>query len=167
MEFSVQNEVFSLEILAFSAVDKQLLYDVMTARQRVFILEQQCAFIDADAFDFVSDHLFVWKGPFYDRKEIAAYMRILAPDSAYPGYSSIGRVMTDAAYRGRNLGKISFEHGMDFCLKKYPQFPMKIQAQLYLQKFYESFDFYPVSKVYLDTGIWHIDMVYDKHLAKA
>ena len=38
---------------------------------------------------------------------------------------------------------------------------IKIGAQLYLKKFYESFGFEQVSEVYLEDGIEHIYMVKD------
>jgi len=37
--------------------------------------------------------------------------------------------------------------------------PIKIGAQLYLKKFYESFGFQQSSEVYLEDGIEHIEML--------
>ena len=36
---------------------------------------------------------------------------------------------------------------------------IKIGAQLYLKKFYESFDFYQFGDIYLEDGIPHIEML--------
>lgn len=48
---------------------------------------------------------------------------------------------------------------IDHTKRLYPDKKIQIQAQAYLEKFYESFGFKPVSAVYLEDGIPHLDMV--------
>ena len=42
---------------------------------------------------------------------------------------------------------------------RFPGQPIRIGAQLYLKKFYESFGFVKAGDVYLEDGIEHIEML--------
>jgi ElaA protein len=39
--------------------------------------------------------------------------------------------------------------------------PIRLAAQMYLESFYEAFEFRRASDPYLDDDIWHVDMVRD------
>ncbi len=44
------------EITAYSAMDRDTLYAIMKLRQEVFIVEQNCVYLDADSWDFIAWH---------------------------------------------------------------------------------------------------------------
>jgi ElaA protein len=80
-----------------------------------------------------------------------------------PGVSykemSIGRVVTHADVRKLGAGKELMKRSVDTCYELFGKEDIRIGAQLYLQKFYESFGFKKDSDVYLEDGIEHIKML--------
>lgn len=125
----------------------------MVQREAVFIIEQKCIFPDADAYDLQCWHLLAWAG-----HDLAAYLRITDPGSKYPE-PSLGRVLTNPAYRGKGLGQVLLTEALARCDQTWPGQANRIGAQHYLLKFYQSFGFEPVSEVYLEDDIPHIEML--------
>src|SRR5512134_2789224 len=86
----------------FADLGVDALYESLAARQKVFALEQRCAFLDADGLDRRSWHLIAWD----DRggePSLAAYLRVLDPGTKF-AEPSIGRVLTLPPHRGTGLG---------------------------------------------------------------
>ncbi len=130
------------------------LYDALQLREEVFNLEQDCLYKDLDDKDRKCWHLFL-----YQENELAAYARIVPPGVSYDGYSSIGRVVSSPKYRKGGFGRILMKESIDKTLELFPGLPLKIGAQAYLQKFYESFGFQKISEPYMEDGIPHIHMI--------
>jgi ElaA protein len=127
-------------------------YSILQLRNEVFVVEQDCVFQDADNKDQDSYHLMGWDG-----KKLIAYSRIIPPGIAYD-LPSIGRVVTSPAARGNGMGKALMEESVGATEKLFGKLGIKLGAQLYLKKFYESFGFAQSSTVYLEDGIEHIEM---------
>ena len=72
---------------------------------------------------------------------------------------SIGRVATAINFRKKGVGKQLMEKSIENIYNLFGKQPIKIGAQLYLKKFYESFGFVQQSDVYLEDGISHIRMI--------
>lgn len=138
----------------FKNLSVQQIYDAMTLRQEVFVVEQKCIFVDADGVDPDCHHIFGYT----PQGKLASYSRIVPPGRLYPE-SSIGRVVTSQAYRGTGLGKITFQKALQLTQQLYPQSPIRIEAQYYLKKFYANFAFKEEGTRYLLDGIWHIEML--------
>jgi len=85
----------------FDSLTVRELQSIYMARQAVFAVEQQCAFMDADGLDDRAYHLAAWSPV---QREPLAYARLLEPGAKY-AEPSIGRVITTAAARGRGLGR--------------------------------------------------------------
>ena len=130
---------------------------IMSARQEVFVVEQQSIYQDADHLDELAWHLVVWSGG--PGSAVAGYLRLLEPNLKYPGMAAFGRVLTAKAWRGSGLGKVIVGEAMRFCAEHFPGVPIKISAQAYLQHFYESFRFEVKGSEYLEGGIPHVEMV--------
>ncbi|MEM6965186.1 MAG: GNAT family N-acetyltransferase [Bacteroidota bacterium] len=130
-------------------------YACMALRQEVFVVEQDCPYLDADGKDQAAWHLTGFDG---DGKLIA-YSRLLPAGVAYKKYASIGRVVTSPAIRGQGMGIALMNTSKDWCNKLFPNQPVKISAQTYLLKFYKNLGFEPVGKEYLEDNIPHIGMV--------
>jgi ElaA protein len=128
------------------------LYAILQLRNGVFVVEQNCVFQDADDKDQDSHHLM----GFLNNK-LAAYSRLVPPGVIYPEMS-IGRVITAATVRGTGAGKELMKQSIDYCYRLFGKGPVRIGAQLYLKRFYESFGFQQISDVYLEDGIEHIYM---------
>lgn len=132
------------------------LYALMALRQEVFIVEQDCPYLDADGKDQKGWHLMGWN----QSGELLAYARLLPPGISYPQYASIGRVITSEKIRRTGEGIRLMEHSMHWCAHLFSETPLKISAQCYLQRFYESFGFQAVGEPYLEDDIPHIAMVH-------
>ncbi|MES2206492.1 MAG: GNAT family N-acetyltransferase [Pseudomonadota bacterium] len=144
------------QLASFSELSTSTLYRILLERQAVFIVEQHCAYPDIDTLDYQALHLIGY--PTSHSDEILAYLRILPPNTRY-SEPSLGRILTPQKYRNRGLGKLLMEQGIYYCNQFHPNFSLRISAQAYLKKFYESFDFKTVSSPYLEDNIPHIDML--------
>jgi len=133
------------------------LYDVLAARQNVFILEQTCLYPDIDGYDLEAHHLLGWRDV-DGKRQLAAYLRVLAPGAKYDEMS-IGRVITTPAARGSGAGRTLLDQGIAHAEALHPGHRIRIGAQQYLERFYASFGFETVSAPYDEDGIMHIDML--------
>lgn len=129
------------------------LYGIIKLRNEVFVVEQNCVFQDADDKDQRSYHLAGYK----DNK-LAAYARLVPSGVSYPQIS-IGRVITLPAFRKSGIGKELMQEAINHSFGLFGKQSIKIGAQLYLKKFYESFGFVQEGGVYDEDGIDHVHMV--------
>jgi ElaA protein len=129
------------------------LYSIVRLRNEVFVVEQNCVFQDADNKDPASYHLMGW-----ENEKLIAYSRIIPAGIAYD-LPSIGRVVTSPEARRNGTGKELMKESIEAIKKLFGNVSIKLGAQLYLKNFYESFQFIQSSKVYLEDGIEHIEMV--------
>lgn len=129
------------------------LYAIMQLRNEVFVVEQNCVFQDADDKDKYCYHLGAWDGD-----KLAAYARLVPPGVSYTEMS-IGRVITAMQYRGAGVGRQLLQNAIDKCTLIFGEKPIKIGAQLYLEKMYNSFDFQRIGDIYLEDGIEHVHML--------
>ena len=137
----------------FDALTPEELYAILRLRSEIFVVEQNCVFLDQDNKDQSCQHLML-----YHQKELMAYARIVPPGLSFPE-PSIGRIVSSNAARGKGFGKQLLRLAIDNCIRLHGHQAIQIGAQLYLQNFYESFGFVKVTDVYDEDGIDHIDMV--------
>ena len=153
---------------AFDELTPSELYALLRLRSEVFVVEQNCVFLDMDGADDACQHLMGWTGGI-DRPDgrggfvvepafLGAYARIVPPGVKYKE-PSIGRIVTASATRGTGLGKTLIAQSLTRLYDLYGQQPVRIGAQQYLQKFYESFGFVQTGDMYLEDNIPHIEMV--------
>ena len=141
----------------FDDLTVQELYDILQLREEVFQIEQNCIYKDIDDKDKKCFHLMLYK-----EQELVAYCRLVPSGISYDGYASIGRVVSKPIYRKDGFGKQLMEQAMQKMTQVFPHLPIKISAQAYLQKFYESFGFVRVSDEYMEDDIPHIAMVFSQ-----
>lgn len=134
------------------------MYRILQLRQEVFIIEQNCPYLDADGIDDQCHHVL---GKIDN--EIVAYSRIVPKDISYEGYIAIGRVATSKSLRSKSLGKEIFKYTLDLCSEMFPTEKIKLSSQVYIKKFYEAFGFQEYGEVYLEDDIPHIPMILDHH----
>jgi len=128
-------------------------YKILQLRNEVFIVEQNCVYQDCDDKDLKAYHFMGW-----DDDKLVAYTRLLSPGISYPDAASIGRVITSPSVRGKNVGKELMTNSIAEVYRLFGKFPIRISAQFYLKRFYESFSFVQYSDVYMEDGIEHIGM---------
>lgn len=131
------------------------LQNIFRARQQVFVLEQNCAYVDVDGADEHCFHLAAWRRGL---REPLAYARVVPPGLKY-AEASIGRVITTAAGRGRGLGRELLQRAIANARQAFPGQGVRISAQSYLEPFYGSFGFAIVGERYLEDGIPHTEML--------
>lgn len=131
------------------------LYQILQLRNEVFIVEQNCPFQDLDDKDFKCYHLL---GFDTDSQKVMAYTRIVPAGVSYEE-ASIGRVVASPLARGGGIGKQLMKKSIELLEELYGGVSIRIGAQLYLKKYYESFGFQQVEEVYLEDGIEHILML--------
>ncbi len=137
---------------AFSELTNIELYTILAERQRIFVVEQNCAFQEADYLDEKSWHLMG-----YMDRQLAAYARIVFPGEKFNG-PSIGRIITTQKVRGTGIGKLLLKEAIRQTEKLYPGIDIHLSAQQHLESFYELFGFEQYSEPYDEDGIMHIDM---------
>jgi ElaA protein len=138
---------------AFNNLSVNELYDLLRLRSEIFVVEQNCVFLDMDNKDQLCHHLLL-----YADETLVAYARLLPP-GIYYSEASIGRVITSLASRGTGTGKVLMEAAIDATQHFFLNQPIRIGAQVYATKFYERFGFHAVGDVYVEDGIDHVEMV--------
>jgi ElaA protein len=140
------------QTIAFDDLSNHLLYAILQLRQEVFVVEQECVYLDLDGLDQKSVHILCWEG-----ETLLAVLRCLPPGLSYT-QSSMGRIVTATAARGRSLGRELVERGISHNLQQWPESDIRIGAQTYLEKFYISLGFITDGESYMEDGIQHIHM---------
>ena len=136
----------------FAELSSDELYAMIHLRQKVFIVEQDCPYIDADYADQDAFHLLA-----YNDKDLIGYLRAFRPGIKYDG-SSLGRIVTEINSRGLGIGKEIIKEGVNFLSKEYPDHEIVISAQYRLMHFYDELGFEARGEVYLEDDIDHIQM---------
>jgi ElaA protein len=134
------------------------LYAALQLRSRVFVVEQQCPFLDADGDDDRAWHLLGWSAAADGRPHLAAYARLFAPGVKYPE-ASVGRVVSSPEARRTGAGRALMAESLRVLAALAPGAPVRIGAQKYLERFYGSFGFVRAGDDYLEDGIVHLEMV--------
>ena len=159
MRHPLPTEASTIEwhVSPFEALTPSDLYAAMQLRQQVFVVEQACAYLDADGADEVAQHLLGWRAIDGNRR-LVAYARLFAPGIKY-AEASIGRVVTHPDVRGTGAGRELLAESVRLVDENGWGGQIRIAAQKYLEKFYAGFGFTRVTDPYLEDDIWHVDML--------
>ena len=141
--------------LHFDELSTRQLYEILALRQEVFAVEQNCPYQDCDNRDLDAWHLMGRD----ENGKLVCYTRLLPEGVSYSGYTSIGRVVSSPSARGTGAGRQLMEESIKKCVQLFGNQPIKIGAQTYLLRFYESFGFRSTGEEYLEDGIPHTKMI--------
>ncbi len=141
----------------FNDLTLNQLYAILVLRQEVFVIEQDCPYLDADGKDQNSHHMM----GFDDKGVLAAYSRICDPGVSYQE-PAIGRIVTAYSFRGKGLGKELMIRSIQETENLYGSVSIRISAQKYLVDFYASFQFKIVGDEYMEDGIPHVEMIRER-----
>ncbi|AOC97186.1 putative acyltransferase [Flavobacterium anhuiense] len=144
---------FSHSIKSFDELTNHEMYNMLRLRSDVFVVEQNCPYLDLDNKDQKGFHLL-----YYVDNELAGVTRLLPKGVSYDEVS-IGRVVIAKSYRGLGLGVKLMEASIEGCEEKFGKGPIRISAQYHLSKFYQSLGFVEQGEVYDEDGIPHIGML--------
>ena len=138
---------------SFSELTTTELYDILRLRSEVFVVEQDCVYQDVDDKDEKALHVIGFKN-----NKVVAYTRIFEPGDYFKN-ASIGRVVVAKNERKYGYGHVIMKHSIHAIKNYFKENIIKISAQTYLKKFYESHNFKQVGEEYLEDGIPHIGML--------
>ncbi|WP_367269805.1 GNAT family N-acetyltransferase [Roseateles sp.] len=139
--------------IPFAELSTAQLYDLLALRSEVFVVEQNCVFLDIDGVDRQTWHLLG-----SDAAGLKAYARLLPPGMKSPTDAVIGRVVTAPAARGGGAGRALMARAIADCERLWPGHAVTLHAQAHLERFYAGFGFAPVGTPYVEDGIPHVEM---------
>lgn len=102
------------------------LYQLLSLRSAVFVVEQQCLYADMDGQDMKGDNRHIAG---FDEAGLVACARLLVQRDAV----IIGRVVTAQRARGQGLGAQLMRHALASCAAHWPEKPITVSAQVHLQ----------------------------------
>jgi ElaA protein len=137
----------------FAGLSGDDVYDMLALRSLIFVLEQDCVYLDPDGIDRQAWHLLGRGGD----GALLAYLRVVDPGLKYD-VPSVGRVVVDPSQRGRGLGHVLVTEALKRCDAAWPGQRNHISAQAHLQGFYGRHGYVAVGEQYLEDDIPHIAM---------
>ena len=139
--------------LPFDALSREQLYALLRLRSEVFVVEQNCVFLDIDGQDEKAMHLLGFRAT-----ELVAYVRCFPKGISF-AEASIGRVVTKPAARGGGLGHLLMAEAIRALQQKWEPQAIRIGAQAHLKAFYQQHGFVDMGLPYVEDGIDHLEMV--------
>lgn len=143
---------YELIIEPFVALNLYQLHQILQLRQRVFMLEQQSLYLDADNDDLDATHIMLYDGP-----KLVGYARIVPPHLSME-YVQIGRIALVEALRSQGMGSELLQITLDTAKRQFPNLPVHLSVQIQLQTWYEAFGFEVFGEVFDDGGVKHVKM---------
>ena len=140
-------------VKSFNELSTNELYGVLKLRSEVFVVEQNCVYLDIDDNDQKAIHVLG-----YSNEELVAYCRLFDAGEYFEN-ASLGRVIVAQKHRYKKWGNNLMSEAISQIKSHFNQTNITISAQLYLQKFYESHGFVVTSESYLEDDIPHIQMI--------
>ena len=133
---------------SLAELDPATLYRVLALRSEVFVLEQDCVYLDLDGRDLepTARQLWVERGG-----EVVATLRLLVDDERT---RRIGRVATAKTARGTGLAAQLMRRALELC----EGFDVVLDAQAYLYEWYARFGFVRDGADFVEDGIPHVPM---------
>ena len=136
---------------SFDDLSPRDLYDILRLRSEVFVVEQECVFLDLDDRDHEPDAEHLW---IRDGAGVAAALRILREgDDAW----SIGRVVTRPDVRRTGVASRLMDAALDI-LDERSATDVRLGAQTQHEGWYARFGFSPSGPEYVEDGIPHVPM---------
>jgi ElaA protein len=141
-------------VAPFAGLSVDELYELLTLRQRVFVVEQRCPYLDCDGKDRSAIHLLGRA----DDGRLVAVARLLAPGISF-AEAAIGRVVTAPEVRRTGVGRALMREAIARTRATFGPGPIRIGAQRYLERFYGELGFRVASAPYDEDGIPHVEML--------
>jgi len=142
------------ETRTFSSLTASEVYEILALRQLVFVVEQKCVYNDCDDKDRFALHVIGRN----DAGKLVAYARLLPAGKSFEE-PAIGRVVTHPDARGGGSGRELMTVAVRELHAAFGKVPIRIGAQKYLTRFYESLGFQAVGPDYDEDGIPHLEML--------
>ena len=139
-----------LHVARTTDLDARTLHEILKLRSEVFVVEQQCPYLDIDGRDIEPSCVQLWITD-GDSQAVIATARVLDdPD----GSARIGRVCTAASVRGTGVGDSLMRAAIERCGGR----PIVLAAQSHLVDWYGRLGFTPTGRTWVEDGIPHTEM---------
>lgn len=136
----------------FDELTNRELYEILRAREAVFVVEQNCPYYDIDGLDYPSLHMFYKE----EDGSVQACLRIFEKVDEPGTMMQIGRLVTVA--RGVGLGGKILHQAVQWIRENCDASGIYLEAQQYAIGFYAKEGFQVVSDPFLEDGIPHVQM---------
>ena len=134
------------------------LYRLLRLRSEVFVVEQNCVFLDMDGMDADCLHVLAEAPDGRGGVQLLASTRLVPAGRGF-AVASIGRVVTAPSARGTGLGHALMATSIRMLHALWGEQPIRIGAQAHLEAFYNRHGFISDNKPYIEDGIPHIEML--------
>ena len=141
------DRVPSLHDQPLAAVPPDTLYRILQLRSQVFVVEQDCVFLDLDGRDLDAECRQLWIED--DAGAVLAVARLIDEGDV----RHIGRIVTAEAARGQGHAGRLLDHALDTS-----EPPWAMEAQARLAGWYGTFGFAVTGDEYMEDGILHVPM---------
>ena len=145
--------MIQIEVKTFDELTTSELYDILQLRSDVFVVEQDCVYLDLDGKDQKALH-FIGK----KQNKIIAYTRIFKSGD-YFDKASIGRVVVLKSERNHQYGYDIMNASVKAIKDYFNETTIQLSAQVYLKQFYNNLGFIEKGEEYLEDGIPHVSMI--------
>jgi len=134
----------------FEELTNRELYQILQLRSQIFVVEQNCIYLDPDGKDYDGTHIFL-----EDNGILEAYLRLI-PRQGQKDSVHMGRVLT--RNHGKGYGRLLLKEGVRVAKQMEGIRKLYIEAQSYAVGFYEKEGFHVISEEFMEDGIPHVKM---------
>ncbi|MAU63469.1 MAG: GNAT family N-acetyltransferase [Flavobacteriaceae bacterium] len=136
----------------WNELSREEIEELFILRAKVFVVEQNCAYLDIDYHDQKAIHIL---GRINNK--IITYSRAFNDGDFYKE-ASFGRALVVKKMRGKGFGNQLITETLRVMEEKWKNKKIKISAQAHLSLFYQNHGFKPKGEQYLEDGIPHVAM---------
>ena len=136
-----------IEAARFDDLTVELLYRILRLRAEVFVVEQECVYLDPDGRDDEPSAWHLWAE---EGGAVVVTGRVLQEGDGW----RIGRVATAPEARGRGLAAALVRRAVELC----EDGDVELHAQSHLLEWYRTLGFEPSGPEYVEDGIPHTPM---------
>lgn len=138
---------YDVHVAGFADLEPRTAYLLWQLRESVFVVEQQCPYLELDGRDLEPRTRHVWAA---DGELPVGYLRVL-DDGAH---ARIGRVLVAAAHRGTGLSDVLMRAALDVVGAR----NTRLDAQSPLAGWYAGYGFVVDGPEFVEDGIPHLPM---------
>ena len=141
----------AFQIKHFRDLSTRELYEILKTRQEIFVVEQNCPYMDIDDLDIDAVHIFSQD----ENGRVTACLRVFMKDPDQK-VAQIGRVVT--LTHGQGLGGAILHEGVRVAEQEMHAKKIYLEAQSYAIGYYEKEGFRVTSEEFDLDGIPHVEM---------
>ncbi len=139
---------YDVRVAGFGDLDARTGYLLWQLRESVFVVEQQCPYLELDGRDLEPGTRHVWATA--DGDQPVGYLRVLDDGDL----ARLGRVVVATTHRGGGLSGLLMRAALDVVGDR----PSRLDAQSPLAGWYATFGYAACGPEFVEDGIPHVPM---------